>query len=373
MLQTVLPEDIPAAVMERLSARVAAVLGLYYPPQRWSDLLRSIRAALRDSDEGRTRLYIEKLADSPWQAHDIEILTPYLTVGETYFWREPQALVALQTQVLPPLIQARRGGSRRLSLWSAGCCTGEEPYSLAILLHKMLPDIADWDIQVLGTDLNPNFLKKAEQGKYRPWSFRGTPQWIKERYFQSHDGETYSILPEIKRLVTFAPLNLAADNYPSHANATDEIDVIFCRNVLIYMDAAHTHAILDGFVRCLKQGGWLALSATETWLAQSTKLVPTSFEGAMLFHNVPNHTTRLVPRCATSTRLHSAPIQRRAFCSNRFRKILSVAQRRIVALRRWCLHRHKQTTQPCKAACKRRATKRIAARWKRRCVGASKH
>jgi chemotaxis protein methyltransferase CheR len=164
---------------------------------------------------------------------------------------------------LPELIQARRATGRQLRIWSAGCCTGEEAYSLAMTLRRVLPDISDWRITLLATDVNPRFLKKAGEGRYSNWSFRGAPDLIPEQYFHRAPDGTRELALEIKRMVSFAALNLAEDVYPSLMNDTNAMDVIFCRNVLMYFSRTHAARVAGKLHHCLVNGGWLFASPTE--------------------------------------------------------------------------------------------------------------
>lgn len=115
---------------------------------------------------------LQKLASSLLTRNQVKILAGHLTVRETYFFRDKIHFEALRGYLLPGLIDARRKSNRCLRIWSAGCATGEEPYSIAILLSKMIPDIEDWDITILATDINPIFLQKASEGLYSEWSLR---------------------------------------------------------------------------------------------------------------------------------------------------------------------------------------------------------
>ncbi|KAB2853105.1 MAG: protein-glutamate O-methyltransferase, partial [Anaerolineae bacterium] len=147
-----------------------------------------------------------------WQA-----LLAELTIGETYFMRDEAQIAALRDEILPALIQEKRR-QRHFSLhfWSAGCATGEEPYTLAILLTDLLPDIDRWQIQVIGTDINEAALEIARVGRYREWSLRGTSASLRQRFFSTleqheppnHTLPVFEIRPEIKRLVSFQHGNL---------------------------------------------------------------------------------------------------------------------------------------------------------------------
>src|SRR5690606_39089542 len=131
----------------------------------------------------------------------------------TYFFRDKPALEALSENILPELIDARRGCSQRLRVWSAACCSGEEAYSLAILINQALPDMSDWRMSITASDINPHFLKKAREGIYSEWSFRDTPAWLKERYFNITGDGRYMIISEIKQMVNFTHVTLVEDAY----------------------------------------------------------------------------------------------------------------------------------------------------------------
>ena len=115
-------------------------------------------------------------------------------------------------EVLPELIDRRRNGERRLRLWSAACCSGEEAYSLAISVRKALPDPTGWQVTILGTDINPHFLRKATKGVFSDWSFRDTPPGFRERHFRKTGDGLWELLPETGRMVSFSHLNLAEDS-----------------------------------------------------------------------------------------------------------------------------------------------------------------
>ncbi|MFZ2855878.1 MAG: protein-glutamate O-methyltransferase CheR, partial [Rhodocyclaceae bacterium] len=252
------------ALLQQFSAFLASRIGLHFPPPRWPDLLRGLERAAREFAQPGPEACMRWLLATPLQQRQIEILASHLTVGETYFYREPALFAALEQQILPPLIAARRAGSRSLRLWSAGCCTGEEAYTLAILLHRLLPDLDQWRISILATDINPRFLAQAQSGTYREWSFRNTPAWFKERYFTPGENGSYRLLPAIRRLVRFAYLNLVDDVYPTLESDTNGIDLVLCRNVLMYFEAQGIRAVLHKLRRALTPDGWLVLSATES-------------------------------------------------------------------------------------------------------------
>ncbi|HEY3243337.1 MAG TPA: CheR family methyltransferase [Phycisphaerae bacterium] len=257
------PGRLPSPLLNWLSDFVSTHLGLHFAPQRWSDLQRGVDAAAAELGFSDTHACIAWLASAPPTRRQIEILAGHLTVGETYFFRESQSFQVLEQHVLPQLAAARRAGSPRLRIWSAGCCTGEEPYSLAIALTRALPELTERDVSILATDINPRFLRRAAQGVFGEWSFRDVPAGIKSRYFDLNADGRYSVAPRVRRLVRFAALNLAEDPYPSAFNDTAALDVIFCRNVLMYLSAEQARRIAGQLARCLAEGGWLFVGAAE--------------------------------------------------------------------------------------------------------------
>ena len=206
---------------------------------------------------------MRNLMRAPLSRRQVEMMADHFSVGETYFFRDPAVFAALEHTVLPDLIAARRDAGRRLRIWSAGCCTGEEAYSIAILVSRMIPDLDDWNITILGTDINAGFLKKARQGVYRDRSFRGVPSVLKRQYFEAVAADSYAIRPKIKRLVSFDHLNLASGVYPAIESNTNAIDIILCRNVLMYFERDQIIGAVSKLHRALVEGGWLIVSATE--------------------------------------------------------------------------------------------------------------
>lgn len=270
-------------LLAQLSAFVADQLGLNFPERRWHDLERAIQGAAPELGFANSATCIEYFSVNRPSKNQIEILASHLTVGETYFFREKKSFEALEGQILPELFNARRKSDRRLRFWSAGCCTGEEAYSFAILLHKLLPDLQAWHTTILATDINPHFLHKAAQGLYSDWSFREKGLTAKDRFFTKVPGGRYEILPEIKKMVSFSYLNLAEDAYPSLLNNTNAMDIIFCRNVLMYFTPERARQVVGNFYRSLTEGGWLVVSPTETSPALFAQFETVNFPGLILY------------------------------------------------------------------------------------------
>ena len=153
--------------------------------------------------------------------------------------------------------------NKNLRLWSAGCSSGEEPYSIAILLHKLIPDIKDWNITLLATDINTMLLNKLAKGVYSEWSFRNVPSEIKTLFFIKKEKNNYEILHHIKKLVTPFYLNLCRDNYPSLSNNTNAMDIIFCRNVMMYFSPVLIQEVAKKFHKSLANEGCLIVGPSE--------------------------------------------------------------------------------------------------------------
>jgi chemotaxis protein methyltransferase CheR len=211
-----------------------------------------------------------------------ENLVSALTVGETYFFRNTSHFDALARRILPEVMARAARSGRRIRIWSAGCATGEEPYSVAILLREMIPNLDSWNITLLATDINREALRKAQAGVYGAWSFRGVDPRVRDTYFQP-DGKHFVIDEAIKRMVTFAHLNLVADPYPSLANNTNAMDVILCRNVTIYFNARVTVEVVRRFHACLTEGGWLIPGASEPNMVYYGDFEPRNFPGTVVY------------------------------------------------------------------------------------------
>jgi len=244
-------------LFQAFSDKIAACTGLRFDSARRADLHRAIDGLTQGSESGDARVELGQWLARPWLQADIETLARHLCVGETYFLRDPAAFNFLEHELLPPLIAQRRATTRTLRVWSAGCSTGEEVYSVAIMLSRLVPDHADWDIVVLGTDIHRGFLARAEQGVYGKWSFRGVPDMVRECYFDALDEQRFAVKPMQKRLTRFCYANLAQ---PVPAGA---FDLILCRNVLIYFDLDQACSAVRHLRSSLTDDGLLHVGAIE--------------------------------------------------------------------------------------------------------------
>lgn len=275
-----------APLLSCLSDVLAARIGLHFPAERWGDLERGITAAASAFGMPDAKSCAHWLLSAPLTHSQIEILSSHLTVGETYFFRDRKSFEALEQYVLPALIHSRCDSERRLRIWSAGCCTGEEPYSIAMLLDRLVPGHEQWNMTILATDINPRFLRKGVEGVYGEWSFRDVPGWVRERYFKQVGQGRFEIHPRIRKMVTFSYLNLADDVYPSLSNNTNAMDVIFCRNVLMYFTAERAEKVAGNLHQAALDGGWLIVSPAEASNKLFSSFSPVIFPGAVFYRKV---------------------------------------------------------------------------------------
>jgi chemotaxis protein methyltransferase CheR len=179
-----------------------------------------------------------------------------MVTHETLFFRDPAVYEALRTSILPELIQARQA-TRTLRIWSAACSSGQEAYSLAMMLLEL--GLRDWNLQIVGTDLSLQILDRARAGRYLQIEVnRGLPATLLVKYFQ-REGLDWQLRDEVRRLVRFTPLDLRETPY-----AIGPFDLALCRNVLIYFDVPTRKSILGAIRRTMQPGGYLLLGASET-------------------------------------------------------------------------------------------------------------
>jgi chemotaxis protein methyltransferase CheR len=251
MIESVTSDD-----TERFRAAIARRLGLYFDETKLAvlgDLLRR-RAAIvdRSADAYVAGLETGGLND------EIGVLAQELTVPETYFFRHKEQFRALTEAALPDRIRVQ-AGPRRLRILSAGCASGEEAYSLAILVRETLDP--SWDVSIVGVDVNPAMVRKATQGRYAAWALRETPPDVQRRWLRS-EGREFVVDNTLRSIVKFEARNLAEDHLPPWKD--DSYDIVFFRNVLMYFTHEQGQAIIARVARSLKPGGYLFLGHAET-------------------------------------------------------------------------------------------------------------
>ena len=255
-----MPREIELPQLLRLNDHLSKHLGLTSPAERLADFQHKIIAASKEFGMDPADC-VNWLLSAPLTEAQIHTLSYHLTIGETYFFREPRTFEILEDEVLSKLIRQRRNSHKYLRIWSAGCCSGEEPYSLAMLLTRMIPDIESWRISILGTDINAQFIKKAQRGVYEPWSFRITSPAMRSRFFEQSHGK-YQIDPAIKKMVHFRQMNLVDSRIPDGI-ILSSFDLIFCRNVLMYFHRDQAIRVLNRLHEALTDTGILVSTPFE--------------------------------------------------------------------------------------------------------------
>jgi chemotaxis protein methyltransferase CheR len=250
--------SLESARLERMRAVLGARLGHEYADDKLDFLAQVLRQRAATAGETGVDQYLDRISSCPNGSPELGALAEELTVTETFFLRSQDHFRVLTEVVVP---EARRRGTRRLRLLSAGCASGEEPYSLAICLLESLDDLPRWDVEILGIDVNPAMLSKAQRAVYGNWSLRSTPDPIKARYFSQHQRE-FVLDPTVRRMVRFESRNLA-DDVPEFWNSL-RCDAVFCRNVLMYFTPASMNRAVERLGAALLPGGFLFLGHAET-------------------------------------------------------------------------------------------------------------
>ena len=244
--------------LEAFQSAIATRLGLRFDDSR-SRLLFAVLARRLEARRVTAHSYLSALRSSAEEAGELDALARELTVGETYFFRHADQFKALSEVALRERL-ATRAATRSLRLLSAGCSSGEEAFSLAILLRERGIE-PDFRVTIQGVDLNTDALSKAQRGLYSPWSLRETPAPVVERWF-SQEGRDFRLARSIRDAVRFDQHNLIL---PAPALLPQAgFDVIFCRNVLMYFTPEHAAAIATQLARALAPGGYLFLGHAET-------------------------------------------------------------------------------------------------------------
>ncbi len=269
-------------LLTQLNNFIESSLGLHFREDRFENLKRGIIIASREFGYQDPQHFVSHILASQVGQEQIDKLASCLTIGETFFFREKATFCALEEYILPELIRTREE-QKTLRVWSAGCGSGEEPYSLAILLHRFFEKKKNWTYTVLGTDINPRVLEIARKGVYSGWSFRDSPTWLQREYFKEIGPSKYELQADILRKVRFEYLNLVEDAYPSITLQTNAIDLVFCQNVLMYFTPEATKKVLRGFFQSLVHDGWLVLGNVESMVAQNSPFFPVRFDGTTLY------------------------------------------------------------------------------------------
>ncbi len=210
---------------------------------------------------------------------ELAVLVDNLTTNETYFFRESPQLRAFAEELLPEL-RTTLAGRKALRIWSAGCSTGEEPYTIAMLLLESGDWWRDWQVEILGSDINQRVLHTARKGVYKKTSHRvSTPEMMK-KYFVDEGKGDYRIIDAVRELVSFSYVNLLD---PFKTSLINNMDIIFCRNVIIYFDREAKKKVVESFHDKLRDGGYLLLGHSESLINLSNAFVLRTLKNDMVY------------------------------------------------------------------------------------------
>lgn len=236
-------------------------LGLFFEENKVYFLKRRVQTRMEALGLTDPTEYIFLVAHADLNGAEIQQLANLITTNETYMFRENEQLEAFANYCLPEVLEAKQQrGDKTLNIWSAGCSSGEEPYTLAIILREILPNFRNWLVQITATDIDQNVLALVRRARYSERSVKFVPAEYHQRHLVQ-DGDEYLVRPETAALVV-----------PRHLNLHDRLamremrnfDFIFCRNVLIYFDDASRKAAVDHFYRALNPGGFIFLGHSES-------------------------------------------------------------------------------------------------------------
>jgi len=234
--------------------------GLAFDDSRRESLAYSVHERMRAAGCTDVASYLA-LVGGEGGAHERQALLDEVTIPETHFFRNPPQIRALRKYVLPELLK-QAAGRRRLRIWSAGCSTGEEPYTIAMLVRELLPASAGWDVKIIATDVSTRALASARRARYQERSFVMTDPVDLQRFFVlDADSGSYEVRQEVRELVEFRHHNLVTEQPPADPG---ELDLVLCRNVTIYFDRDTTKSLMQRLHKSLRDGGYLFLGHAET-------------------------------------------------------------------------------------------------------------
>ncbi|MBI5562084.1 MAG: tetratricopeptide repeat protein [Deltaproteobacteria bacterium] len=271
--------------LRRLAAVVTANTGIHLDPVEPGSataFTNALEAGMKAKGVSTPAAYlrlIEAGGEEAWAV--LSELAGRLIVEESYFFRDRGQFELLRSRLLPELM-ARRSGEKRLRIWSAGCSTGEEPYSVAIVLSEFGQGLAGWDVSIIGTDFRPDLLARARLGVYGDWALRAAPQPVRENYFRKDPGG-YALDERINRMVAFERCDLVRDEFPDAGKGIHDVDLIICRNVFIYYERKTVAEVVGKFEKTMRPGGFLMTGHGELYGAAQGGLRPRLFPESVVY------------------------------------------------------------------------------------------
>ena len=275
----------PTPYTARIREMIYQACGIYTPDNRLRFLEERCRRRMTAVHLESVRDYFEYLTADIAGPVELKSLLNEVTVGETCLFRNQPQLTALQEQVLPVILGNKANQPlHHLRIWSAGCSTGEEAYTLAILLlEASVTFLKGWTFEVIATDLNEHSLVKAQEGIYGGYALRNVRAYYLDKYFQRR-GESWQVRDNVRSLVRFSRVNLLDDGRMVFLKA---MDVIFCCNVLIYFDSASKRRVVQHFYNNLLPNSYLFLGHSESLFGISSDFKLLHFQGATAYLKLP--------------------------------------------------------------------------------------
>jgi chemotaxis protein methyltransferase CheR len=267
-------------VLRQIRDLVYKVSGIYKAEDKLYLLADGCGRRMKQLSVRTPREYWNHLTVQPKRDGELRQLLNEITIGETCLFRSPPQMDALRKVILPEIVaDASKQITRRLRIWSAGCSSGEESYTLAMsLLEESRRLLKDWTVEILATDLNDRSLEAARAGVYGDYALRCTTDYFKRKYFSAVEQNKLQVHPEVKKLITFSRLNLQDD---SRMLFMKGMDLIFCCNVLIYFDGASKAKVINHFFSNLNVGGYLFLGTSESLMKLNDQFHLVHFPGTI--------------------------------------------------------------------------------------------
>jgi chemotaxis protein methyltransferase CheR len=257
--------DLPDDVFRLLRDAIYRRTGLWFADTSKYLLQKRLSPRARDLNFESFQKYYYFLQYDPRADAEFDEIYDLVTTKETYFFREPAQLTAFVEEIIPDILS--RKTVRKVRVWSAGCASGEEPYSIAMLLQEARAyDRAT--IEIFASDISSEVLVRARKGQYRETAFRTTDPTLRDKYFTREPDGGWRIADEIRNRVSFGRLNLYDE---PRVSLLGNVDVIFCRNVIIYFDDASKRMVISNFYNRLVDGGYLLLGHSESLITLSTQ------------------------------------------------------------------------------------------------------
>jgi len=256
---------LPENVFRLLRDLIEDYCGIYFDDESRYTIQRRLSRRLAIHGFDNFRDYYRFLLYDKDKDSELSEILDIITVNETYFFREDRQFKAMMEEIVPELTHSL-GDRKKLRIWSAGCASGEEPYSIAMLFLEKKYLLNGLEVEIIGSDINRRVLEKARRGVYTKNSFRSTDDYFTRKYFDA-EGDDYRIKDSVRGLVSFSHINLL-DSY--RQSFIGSVDMIFCRNVLIYFGLESKKRVINGFSARLRDGGYLMLGHAESLMNVST-------------------------------------------------------------------------------------------------------